>query len=304
MGNSSGIRTFPRKKITIDAATRSHPASKFRPNQIKRWLANFFLILLGLLILFPFYWAINLSFQSIEQISAWTPYWFPVAPTLTWYQAVFTKASLIQPFINTLIVSISSTLCVLVLDTTAAYALSRLRFPGRGLLFIFIISTMMIPDTVLLIPRYLMTYKLGMLDTYAGLFVPFLGWPFGVFLLAQFMKGIPKELEESGKIDGASYPNIFWSIILPLCKGPLITLGVIEFLGNWNFFQWPLIVISNDKMATLAIAVFFLEGKTRGATDSGMVLVGAILCILPVFIIYLIFQRYIVGSLGSLQMKG
>jgi multiple sugar transport system permease protein len=286
------IRPVPRSKSTS------------RLTGGKRFLGNIGLVVVGLLILFPFYWTLNLSFQTIEQISAWAPYWFPITPTLSWYQSVFEKANFGQPLINTLIVSVSSTICVLVLNTLAAYPLARLRFPFRKVLFTVIIGTMMVPETVLIIPRYLMTSRLGLLNTYPGLFVPYLGWPFGVFLLAQFMQGIPKELEESAKIDGASYPRILSSIIIPLCKGPLVTLGILEFLGNWNFFQWPLLVISDDKMRTLAIAVFFLGGRTRGAQDIGMVLVGAILCFLPVLIIYLVFQRHIVGSLGSLQMKG
>jgi multiple sugar transport system permease protein len=308
MERPKAINEFSRKMTTNNFTNQ--PQSVLRSVSVpwQKWvmqfLGNLCLFAVGLLILFPFYWTLNLSFQTIEQISSWTPYWFPVTPTLSWYQAVFDKTNFGQPLINTLIVSISSTICVLVLNTTAAYPLARLRFPFRKLLFTIIISTMMVPETVLIIPRYLMTSRLGMLNTYPGLFVPYLGWPFGVFLLTQFMQGIPKELEESAKIDGASYLNILWSIIIPLCKGPLITLGILEFLGNWNFFQWPLLVISDDKMRTLAIAVFFLGGRTRGAQDIGMVLVGAILCILPVLIIYLFFQRHIVGSLGSLQMKG
>jgi ABC-type glycerol-3-phosphate transport system permease component len=307
MNNPSEMADVPLKRKTLNtdnhrrSGLRSISTPRLKP--VTRFLGNLCLFVAGLLILFPFYWTLNLSFQTIEQISSWSPYWFPVTPTLDWYQAVFEKADFGQALINTLIVSISSTICVLVLNTMAAYPLSRLRFPFRKLLFIIIISTMMVPETVLMIPRYLMTSRLGLLNTYAGLFVPYLGWPFGVFLLTQFMQGIPKELEESAKIDGASYPQILGSILIPLCRGPLITLGVMEFLGNWNFFQWPLLVITKDTMRTLAIAVFFLGGRTRGAQDIGMVLVGAILCILPVLIIYLFFQRHIVGSLGSLQMK-
>lgn len=276
----------------------------FRSVPINRVLGKVGLIFTGLLILFPIYWIVNLSFQTIEQITSWNPYWFPITPTLMWFQAVLSKADLLRPLMNTLIVSVLSTVCVLFLSITAAYPLARLRFPMRSLLFTIIISTMMIPEQVLIIPRYLMTSQLGMLNTYAGLFVPYLGGPFGLFLLTQFMSKIPKEIEESAKMDGASYLNILWSIIIPLCKGPLITLGVIEFLGNWNFFQWPLIVINDDSMRTLSIAVFFLQGKTRGAADVGMIFVGAIFCILPVLIIYLFSQRHIVGSLGQLQMKG
>jgi len=299
---------FSRKKTTLSNAKSplSTPSTFFGLGSVgvMRILGKLSLIIAGLLILFPIYWTVNLSLQTIEQITSWNPFWFPVTPTLSWYQAVFSKANIIQPVMNTLIVSISSTVCVLFLSITAAYPLARLRFPMRGLLFTIIISTMMIPEQVLIIPRYLMTYRLGLLNTYAGLFVPYLGWPFGLFLLTQFMGRIPKEIEESAKMDGAGYINILWSIIIPLCKGPLITLGVIEFLGNWNFFQWPLIVINDDNMRTLAIAVFFLQGKTRGAADVGMIFVGAIFCILPVLLIYLFFQRHIVGSLGQLQMKG
>ena len=308
VGNPSGDDDFSRKMPTSSIVNRplSAPRAFFdlKSVGVKQILGRLSLVIAGLLILFPIYWTVNLSFQTIEQITSWYPFWFPVTPSLSWYQAVFSRANILQPLMNTLIVSLSSTVCVLFLSTTAAYPLARLRFPMRGLLFTIIISTMMIPEQVLIIPRYLMTYRLGLLNTYAGLFVPYLGWPFGLFLLTQFMGKIPKEIEELAKMDGAGYINILWSIIIPLCKGPLITLGVIEFLGNWNFFQWPLIVINDDNMRTLAIAVFFLEGKTRGAADVGMIFVGAILCILPVLLIYLFFQRHIVGSLGQLQMKG
>jgi multiple sugar transport system permease protein len=186
----------------------------------------------------------------------------------------------------------------------AAYALARLRFPFRRMLYLLIISTMMIPEQVQVIPRYLMTLRLHWTNTYHGLFVPYLGGPFGVFLLAQFLQSIPRELEEAARIDGASYLQILWRIIVPLSKGPLITLGILEFLGNWNAFLWPLIVINSDKMRTVAIEVYFLGGKTTGSAELGMVLVGAVLSTLPVLIIYLIFQRHIVGSLGHLTMKG
>jgi multiple sugar transport system permease protein len=223
---------------------------------------------------------------------------------LTWYEKVFRTANFQRPLMNSLIVSISSTICVLVLSTMAAYALARLRFPLRRVLYLFIISTMMIPEQVQMIPRYLMTLRLHWTNTYHGLFVPYLGGPFGVFLLAQFLQSIPRELEEAARIDGASYLQILWRIIVPLSKGPLVTLGILEFLGNWNAFLWPLIAINSDTMRTVAIEVYFLGGKTMGSAELGMVLVGAVLSTLPVLIIYLIFQRQIVGSLGHLTMKG
>jgi len=233
-----------------------------------------------------------------------TPVWFPVTPVLTWYDRVFRAANFQRPLVNSLVVSISSTVCVLVLNMMAAYPLARLRFPLRRVLYLFIISTMMVPHQVQMIPRYLMILKLHWTNTYHGLFVPYLGWPFGVFLLVQFLQSIPRELEEAAKIDGASYLQILLHVIIPLTKGPLVTLGILEFLGNWNAFLWPLIAISSDKMRTVAIEVFFLQGKTVGSAELGMVLVGAVLCTLPVLIIYLIFQRHIVGSLGNLRLKG
>jgi multiple sugar transport system permease protein len=247
---------------------------------------------------------INLSFQTANQIFSLKPVWFPVTPVLTWYEKVFRTANFQRPLMNSLIVSISSTVCVLILSTMAAYALARLRFPLRRVLYLFIISTMMIPEQVQMIPRYLMTLRLHWTNTYHGLFVPYLGGPFGVFLLAQFLQSIPRELEEAARIDGASYLQILWRIIVPLSTGPLVTLGILEFLGNWNAFLWPLIAINSDTMRTVAIEVYFLGGKTMGSAELGMVLVGAVLSTLPVLIIYLIFQRQIVGSLGHLTMKG
>jgi len=274
------------------------------PASVRHLTRNLALIAAGVLIIFPIYWMINLSFQTANQIFSLTPVWFPVTPVLTWYEKVFRTANFQRPLMNSLIVSISSTICVLVLSTMAAYALARLRFPLRRVLYLFIISTMMIPEQVQMIPRYLMTLRLHWTNTYHGLFVPYLGGPFGVFLLAQFLQSIPRELEEAARIDGASYLQILWRIIVPLSKGPLVTLGILEFLGNWNAFLWPLIAINSDTMRTVAIEVYFLGGKTMGSAELGMVLVGAVLSTLPVLIIYLIFQRQIVGSLGHLTMKG
>lgn len=273
-------------------------------NKLRDLIRNLALVAAGILILFPIYWMINLSFQTIDQIFSLTPVWFPVTPVLTWYERVFRIAEFQRPLMNSLIVSISSTVCVIILDTMAAYALSRLRFPLRRVLYLFIISTMMIPEQVQMIPRYLMTLRLDWTNTYHGLFVPYLGGPFGIFLLAQFLQSIPREFEEAAKIDGANHLQILLRVILPLSKGPLLTLGILEFLGNWNAFLWPLIAINSDKMRTVAIEVYFLGGKTTGSAELGMVLVGAVLCTIPVLIIYLIFQRQIIGSLGHLTMKG
>jgi multiple sugar transport system permease protein len=274
------------------------------PVSVRHLTRNLALIAAGVLIIFPIYWMINLSFQTANQIFSLKPVWFPVTPVLTWYEKVFRTANFQRPLMNSLIVSISSTVCVLILSTMAAYALARLRFPLRRVLYLFIISTMMIPEQVQMIPRYLMTLRLHWTNTYHGLFVPYLGGPFGVFLLAQFLQSIPRELEEAARIDGASYLQILWRIIVPLSTGPLVTLGILEFLGNWNAFLWPLIAINSDTMRTVAIEVYFLGGKTMGSAELGMVLVGAVLSTLPVLIIYLIFQRQIVGSLGHLTMKG
>lgn len=262
------------------------------------------LILAGCLILFPIYWMVNLSFQTAEQVFSVTPVWFPVTPVLTWYERVFRVASFLRPLVNSLVVSISSTVCVLVLDVLAAYPLARLRFPLRRVLYLLIISTMMIPEQVQMIPRYLMILRLHWINTYHGIFLPYLGGALGVFLLVQFLQSIPRELEEAARIDGASYLQVLWHVIVPLTKGPLITLGVLEFLANWNAFLWPLLAINSDEMRTVAIEVFFLEGRTTGSAELGMVMVGAVLSALPMIILYLVFQRRIVGSLGHMRMKG
>ncbi len=272
----------------------------------RRWgalIRNVVLLLLGGLVIFPIYWIMNLSFQTADQMFSLQPYWLPITPVLTWYRKLFEIANIQRPMMHSFIVAISSTACVLVINTMAAYPLARLRFPFRRALYLIIISTMMVPEQVQLIPRYLMTLRFHWTNTYAGLFVPYLGAPFGVFLLAQFLQSVPREFEEAARIDGAGYIQTLWYVIVPLIKGPLTTLGVLEFLGNWNTFLWALIVISSDEMRTLAVEVFFLRGKAS-ATEQGLVFVGAVLCTLPVLVIYLVFQRHIVGSLGHLQMKG
>jgi multiple sugar transport system permease protein len=298
-GQRAGYQADEQARAAYDLS--AHP---FTTRSLRDLIRNLVLFAIGLLILFPIYWMVNLSFQTTEQIFSLTPVWYPATPVLTWYERVFRVANFQRPLLNSFIVSTASTVSVLVLNTLAAYPLARLRFPFRRALFLLIISTMMVPEQVLMIPRYLTTLQLHWLNTYHGLFVPYLGWPFGVFLLTQFLQSIPVELEETAKIDGANYLQILWYIIVPLMKGPLAALGVLEFLGNWNTFLWALIVINSDQMRTVAIEVFFLRGRTTGSTELGMVMVGAVLATLPVLLIYLIFQRHIVGSLGHLQMKG
>jgi len=278
-----------------------HPSLK---SKLVISIQNILMILVGLLIIFPIYWVLNLSFQTINQIFSLVPVWFPVTPILDWYQKVFQTAHFERPLMNSLIVSVSDTVCVLVLCSMTAYALSRLRFPFRRQLFIFLIATMMVPEQVLMIPRYLMLLKFHWENTYQGLFVPYLGGAFGVFLLTQFFGSIPKDLDEAAKMDGANHLQILIQIIVPLAKGPLIALGILDFLGNWNTFLWALIAISNDNMRTVAIEAFFLQGKTTGSAEIGMVFVGAVLTTLPVLLLYLFFQKDIVGSLGHLSLKG
>ena len=163
---------------------------------------------------------------------------------------------------------------------------------------------MMIPGEVTVIPNFLTVSNLGWVNNYLGLIVPWTASVFYIFMLRQFFMGIPNELFDAALIDGCGHLRFLIQIVLPLSKAALVTVVLFSFIGSWNAFLWPLIAINSDKMRTVAIEVYFLGGKTTGSAELGMVLVGAVLCTIPVLIIYLIFQRQIVGSLGHLTMKG
>jgi multiple sugar transport system permease protein len=207
---------------------------------------------------------------------------------------------------NSGFVAISITLGHLIFDSMAGYALARIRFPGRNLLFAGVVGTMMVPGIVLLIPRYLVYVQLGMVDQYTGLIIPALADAFGIFLMKQFFESIPADIEEAAAMDGASRLRMFFTVILPMAIPALTTLAIFGFQGAWNDFTGPLIAINNrTELFTLPLGLANLKGTTTGQTlHWDLLLAGSLITTLPMAIIFFVFQWFFMESANYTAVKG
>ena len=261
------------------------------------------MILFALFFLLPLLWMVATAFKPFEEwLSA---SWIPVNPTLGNFTSIFTDKSLpvINWFFNSLLIASLFTAAILIIDSLAGYAYARLEFPGKNLLFGLMLATLVMPGIMFLIPNYLTVSRLHWIGKIQGVIAPGLSGVFGVFFMRQFFQGLPKELEEAAYIDGASVARAFFSVILPLSRGPIITLGIITFLTSWNDFLWPLLILGgNRKALTLPVGLATLQGQYT--FDYGKLMAGALVLTIPVLILYAVFQRYIIRSISMTGIKG
>ncbi|MGH2543685.1 MAG: carbohydrate ABC transporter permease, partial [Ardenticatenaceae bacterium] len=261
------------------------------------------LILFGLFFLLPLVWMLVTSIKPFDE---WLlPNWVPLNPTLESFRSLLADPTLplARWFLNSLLIAGLFTLLVLVVDALAAYAYARMDFPGRNLLFGLLLATLVMPGVMFLIPNFITVTRLGWLGSYQGVIAPGLSGVFGIFFLRQFFQSIPKELEEAAYIDGAGPWTTFFSVVLPLSKGALATLGVITFMESWNSFLWPLLILGNVREAqTLPVGLATLQGQY--AFDYGKLMAGAVITTLPVLLLYVFLQRFIIQSIAMTGLKG
>jgi ABC-type glycerol-3-phosphate transport system permease component len=267
-------------------------------------LAVITVILLGPLIL-----ALLGSFKTNAEVTAWPPQVFPSEWIWQNYVDVWnnykdTNGNPLLPrwIFNSVFLAVVHVILQLVLCSLAAYAFARLRFKGRDVIFALVLATMMIPGIVLLIPKYLIVNSLGMVNTYWAMIIPFAVTAFGVFLLTQFFKSIPRDLEEAAMIDGAGIFTTYWRIILPLAKPALAALAIIEFQAMWNNFQDALIFLQTDDKFTIPLGLSFLKGQYISFFN--LVLAGSMFNTIPVIIIFIFFSRYIMQGVTYTGVKG
>lgn len=261
------------------------------------------LLLFSLFFILPLLWMIVTAIKPFEE---WLmPNWIPLHPTLESFRSLFADPTLPLDrwFLNSLIIAAIFTLMVLVVDSLAAYAYARMEFRGRNLLFGLLLATLVMPGVMFLIPNFITVTRLGWLGTYQGVIAPGLSGVFGVFFLRQFFQSIPRELEEAAYIDGAGTWRTFFSVVLPLSRGALATLGVITFMESWNSFLWPLLILGNAReMQTLPVGLATLQGQYT--FDYGKLMAGAVVTTLPVLLLYVFLQRYIIQSIAMTGLKG
>ena len=260
--------------------------------------------ILAALALFPIYWMFVTSLRHETQTTVWPPEFWPRDLTLENYRVILENTvdtPVLRWFANSLIAATCFSLLSVAVCSLAAYALASFDFPGRNAYFGLLVSSMVVPGIVYLIPNYLTVDALGWVDTYKALVLPGLAGVTGVFLLRQFILGIPRSLQEAARIDGASRFWVYYRIILPLSKQALLTYGLMSFLSNWNDYLWALIVIYSPEMRTLPVGILTLQG--RYIHYYGKMMAGAFMTALPAILLFLIVQRHFLKGIVLTGMK-
>ncbi len=262
------------------------------------------LIPVAIATILPLVYMFSQAFTPEDQVRNWPVEYIPREPTLASFQLLVTWPNLpiMRWMLNSFIVSTSVTALVLTINSLTAYAFGRLEFPGRDFLFIFVLTTLMIPGEVTLIPTFVIMRRLEWLDTYNALIWPAGAGVFGIFLLRQFFQSIPRELEDAAIIDGCGKFGTYWRIVLPLSRSALIALGIFTFLGSWNDLFWPLIALNSNEMRTLPVGLSILQHE--GYTMQGLGMAAAALTTVPVLILYGIFQRHIIQGVMVTGLTG
>jgi multiple sugar transport system permease protein len=261
-----------------------------------------FVTFLGVVMVLPFYYMVVTSFKTLEDVSSVPISLTITQPTLYPYKSLLQGLAYGKFMLNSLIIAVTTTVGTLFFCSLSGYAFAKHNFPYKNALFLFLLSTMLIPGTVLLVPGFLLMRDFGWLNTFLPLIVPGLTGAFGIFLARQFIQEIPDDLIDAAKIDGYSDFGIYWHIILPLSKPLMATLGILTFLYNWNNFITPLIYIFDESKFTLPLGLSLLQG--RYVKMENIQMAGAALAIVPVLVLFFIFQKQIVKSLSTSGLKG
>lgn len=262
-------------------------------------------IMLGLLIvivLFPLVWLFAGAFKVEKQILSYPPTIIGTKHTLKSFARIFQSIPMEVYLKNTIIFSVSSTSLALLFDSLAGYAFARLKFRGKDFLFIATLLTMMVPFQVMMIPLFLESHFLGILNTYRGLILPKMTTAFGIFMMRSYFTQLPKDLEEAARVDGLNEAGIFFKVMLPLVKPGLLTLGIFHLMNSWNDLLYPLMMTSDVKMRTLSAGLALFVGE-RATTYYGPQLAGAVISIVPLLLLYIFFQKYFIASVATSGIK-
>lgn len=295
------------------AAHASTPAASTSKNTIarvgyavSRSSLHIAAVLLGLVLMLPFAWAISSSLKQVHEIRQIPPVFIPAVPQWENYGTVLSSSFFRGWAINSVFLTVVATMGVIVSSSLAGFAFARFRFPGRNLLFSITLATLMLPGYVLLIPNFMLFWKLGWLNTYLPLTVPFwFGSPFFIFLFRQFFMTIPLELDEAARMDGATPPRIFWSIILPLSGPVFATAAIIEGINQWNSFLRPLIILNRPESYPLAVGLrYFVVTPGDAVPRDHLLMAASVMMTLPVIILFFIGQRYFVRGVVMSGIKG
>jgi multiple sugar transport system permease protein len=263
-----------------------------------------FLVVGSAVMLLPFLWMILSSFMTAQEIIGRPLTWFPAEPGFDAYRGLRDAIPLGRMYLNSMIVTTVTTIGILLTSSLAGYGFAKFQFPGRDILFLIVLATMMIPFFVVMIPVFWMISKFGWIDSYPGLIVPNIATAFGIFLMRQYMLSLPDEVLDAARVDGASELEIYWRIVLPLSTPVIGALTILAFVYQWNNFLWPLVVARSDTMWTVPVGLNSLRVYASSAQVVNMQMAGATLGVVPVIIVFLALQRYFVRGIALTGVKG
>ena len=265
-------------------------------------LVNTALVVGALLTAFPLLWMVSVSFMPTGAAGHFPPPMLPKEPTLQNYRELFANHSAGRYMLNSALVATIATGISIILNTMAGYAFAKLRFAGRDRIFRLLLGALVIPAQVTMIPLFAIVKSMGLVSTYPGVVIPTMTSIFGIFLVRQYSLGLPNELLEAARIDGAGEGRIFLSVVMPLLQPIIVTLAILTFLATWNDFMWPLIVLTDQKLHTLPVA---LAGLSREhVQDNELMMAGSVVTVLPVLVLFLAMQRYYIAGILAGGVKG
>lgn len=260
-------------------------------------------VLIGgaLLALLPLWWMIAASFMPSGEANSFPPRLWPSRVTVGHYAALFERLSLARYAANSAIIALATTAISVVLNSLAGYAFAKLRFAGRDRIFRVLVAALVIPGQIGMLPLFLLFKRLGLINTYWGAIVPGMASIFGIFLVRQYALSIPDTMLDAARVDGAGELRIYWELVLPSCRPILVTLGLFTFMGAWNDFLWPLVVLTDSDRYTLPVALANLVGEH--VQDTELMMAGAVLTVVPVVLIFVVLQRFYISGVMSGSLK-
>lgn len=276
---------------------------KYTKEKVKRSIFLLMLLFFGIIMMIPFFWLVFGAVKSAKEIRMIPPTILPKEWTLNNFSRLFSDKKLTIPlyYWNSIKVSVSIVTLQLFTSALAGYVFAKFRFPGKNIVFWFIMSTMIVPPQVTMIPGYLMLSKLGMVNTHLGLIAPSAIGAFGIFLMQQFMLGIPDSYIENARMEGAKELSIFTKIVLPLTGPAMATVGIMTFIWNWNAYLWPMIILKSDQLRTLPIILFWYSNLHAQKVE--MVSAASVLIVFPIVIVFLFIQKWIINGMTMSGLK-
>ncbi|NMB01977.1 MAG: carbohydrate ABC transporter permease [Firmicutes bacterium] len=275
-----------------------------RRSFVKQLLIHIILIALGVLMIVPFVWMISTSLKGYHEIFRYPPTWIPESFRWQNYIEAWNLAPFDRFYFNSTFVAIVTTVGQIITGVLAAYAFARMEFKGRDQVFLMFLATLMVPTQVTLIPTFILMSKIGWINSYEALIVPFISTAFSVFLLRQFFLTIPQELEDAALIDGCSKMRFIFTILMPLAKPAIASVGLFGFLGSWNSYLWPLIVINSNQMRTLPIGLRYFVSQQGGGSEWHYLMAASLIVMLPVLVVFFLAQKQFIEGIAKSGIKG